>query len=385
MRSIRPLLALLAILELSCSKEREVTLPERSLGEATTRFSEPFTHISGIRELSDGRLIVADPGEKKVLLLDRDWTGSQPVGRQGQGPTEYSFPAAVLPYPGDSTLVHDLFQNRLLLFDPAGVPVRTIALPQSLGFGLELKADGQGNVYLRPNPLPGPGRMDGGAPDSAAVVKWNVASNTIDTVGRVRLPTLEGGGNEGGFVFMIQPMSAADDWAAAPEGWVGMVRVEPFSVAWSTSDGREIRGAELGYQPIPLTEADKTEWERARRENAGTRAISMSDGGGDGAISEGPPPEAGPPPDMPELKWPTHKPPFLEGAVMAGPGQRLWVLRTRSAGDAIPRYDVVDSTGTLVERVTLTEGSRIIGFGPSTIYVARTDEDGLEWLERYRQ
>ena len=91
-----------------------------------------------------------------------------------------------------------------------------------------------------------------------------------------------------------------------------------------------------------------------------------------------------PPPGRPELKWPTHKPPFLEGSVIAGPGRRPWVRRTGRAGEQTAFYDVIDSTGAVVERVSLSAQSRIVGFGPTSIYVARTDADGLQWLERYR-
>ena len=86
---------------------------------------------------------------------------------------------------------------------------------------------------------------------------------------------------------------------------------------------------------------------------------------------------------MPERKWPTHKPPFTEQSVLAGPGQQLWILRTQPAGQVLARYDVIDSTGRVKERVTLPVKSRIVGFGVSSVYVIRTDEDGLQWLERY--
>ena len=112
--------------------------------------------------------------------------------------------------------------------------------------------------------------------------------------------------------------------------------------------------------------------------------MTMQEGGGAVSISEGPAP-SGPPPGMPEMKWPTHKPPFLEQSVLAGPGQQLWILRTQPAGQDLARYDVVDSTGKVVERVTVPVKSRIVGFGVSTVYVVRTDEDGLQWLERYRR
>lgn len=182
---------------------------------------------------------------------------------------------------------------------------------------------------------------------------------------------------------MVQPMTPSDRWAVTQAGWIGLARHTPYSVDWVGTDGRQSRGAPIPYDPVAVVEADKAEYQRARQEQGGMR-ISMSDGGGDATISEGPAP-SGPPPGMPELKWPTHKPPFLEQSVLGGPDQQLWILRTQPAGQALASYDVIDSTGSVRERVTVPAGSRVVGFGASSVYVVRTDEDGLQWLERYRR
>ena len=375
-------LRFLFLLVLACRTPETSEIQERSLGEPTGRFAQPFTWITGIRELADGRLIVADQSEKTVVLIESGWTAARPVARQGQGPLEYSFPTAVIAFPGDSTLISDLLQRRLLLLDPSGEPIRTINFPPALGFGAELKGDGLGNVYSRASALPDPAQMRSGPPDSAALLRWNLASGRIDTAATVGLPQTESGASGGNFFMMVQPMTPADDWAVTQAGWIGLARHTPFSVDWVGADGRQTRGAIIPYEPVVVVEADKGEFERAQQDG-GSMRMTMQEGGGAVSISEGPAP-SGPPPGMPERKWPSHKPPFLEQSVLAGPGQQLWILRTQPAGQDLARYDVIDSTGTVIERVTVPVKSRIIGFGVSTVYVARTDEDGLQWLERYR-
>jgi hypothetical protein len=69
--------------------------------------------------------------------------------------------------------------------------------------------------------------------------------------------------------------------------------------------------------------------------------------------------------------------------VVTTPDGEVWVLRTRSASDKTPIYDVFDRTGALAKRVTLNPESRVVGFGKGTVYVARTDEDDLQYLQRY--
>jgi hypothetical protein len=56
-----------------------------------------------------------------------------------------------------------------------------------------------------------------------------------------------------------------------------------------------------------------------------------------------------------------------------------------SPGDATPKYDRFDAAGRLVGQVTLRPRSRVVGFGAGTVYVVRTDEDDLQYLERYRR
>ena len=63
----------------------------------------------------------------------------------------------------------------------------------------------------------------------------------------------------------------------------------------------------------------------------------------------------------------------------------MWIARTRSASEKTPVYDVFDRSGKLARKVTLNPDSRIIGFGTGTVYVVRTDQDDLQYLEKYRR
>ena len=74
--------------------------------------------------------------------------------------------------------------------------------------------------------------------------------------------------------------------------------------------------------------------------------------------------------------------PFLDG-VHATPEGEVWVLRTRPAGDSIPRYDVFDRQGNLERQVALNPSSKVFAFGRGTVYVLRTDADDLQHLQRF--
>jgi hypothetical protein len=92
------------------------------------------------------------------------------------------------------------------------------------------------------------------------------------------------------------------------------------------------------------------------------------------------------PQDASEIEWPETLPPFSgNDAVQMTPEGQVWVQRVKSANDKTPSYDVFDGTGKLVGAVTLRPKSRVAGFGKGTVYVVRTDDDDLQYLERYRR
>jgi hypothetical protein len=62
----------------------------------------------------------------------------------------------------------------------------------------------------------------------------------------------------------------------------------------------------------------------------------------------------------------------------------LWVKRTGPVGAPLT-YDLIDNAGKLTQRVVFPMGVRLVGFGANgAIYAARTDDDDLQYLQRYR-
>jgi hypothetical protein len=77
-------------------------------------------------------------------------------------------------------------------------------------------------------------------------------------------------------------------------------------------------------------------------------------------------------------------PPFLQGqnAIFSNDGY-LWVPRTGPVGQP-PTFDVIDRAGNVAQRVVLPAKARLLGFGNGTVYIARLDEDDLQYLQRHR-
>ena len=352
-----------------------------SLSEPTAAYSEPFSLISGLRELPDGRLLVTDAIDASLYVLDADLGNARKLAREGQGPDEYRQPDALNPWPGDSTLMTDLGNGRMTVIGPEFGFARTIPVVQQEAMGLQIilpqGVDASGYVYYQP-------RGDGIIRDTAEVVKWSPEAGGDPTpVARIKLSdvtekTSGSGGNIQQEVRQV-PLSAMDGWAVAADGRLAVVRAGDYHVDWVGQDGSLVSGAPVSYEPVPVRTADKEAWvERMSSRgvmmmvtnNNGNLNARMRRGGGRGV------------PDIDSYQWPETKPAFDAGSVRVDPDGHVWVGRYVSAGDP-PVMDVFDETGARVAVVELPDGREVVGFGPASVYLARADDLGFMWLERF--
>ena len=376
----------------------------RSISRMEAEYPDPFTCIQwgSIRELSDGRVVVADPTEKRLEVIDlRRGTGTK-IGREGSGPGEWAVPVRLIPLAGDTTLLFDPQNNRLLKILPNGtvaeqaVSLGTTSGPGMMGGLLSPRGyDRMGRVYSQGSGFvltPGAQRSPA---DSAPITRFDIRTAKTDTVGyistvRPQVQTSNSGGRQMTMVTINapNPFAPQQSWAVLPDGRVGIVTPDPYRVEWIGGPGARTGGPTATYDRIRVTEADKTaprsgpscaySITRGAPAGAAGAEVRATVGGGMRGGGGGAPP--------PRDDWPEFKPPFLSGqnTVVATPTGELWVLRARAANDEIPTYDVFDARGALVSRVALPKGGRLLGFGNGTVYLSRMDADDLVYIQRWR-
>ncbi len=361
-------------------------VPVRELTGPDATFPEAFALVQGVRELSDGRLMVADPLGQVLLVADLAAGTADTLGGVGQGPAEYRQPDGLFALPGDSTLLVDLGNARLTVIGPDGSFGETMPIAQGEpgpGGGLMLVlpqgVDAQGRLYFQP--IGGPGR---GFPDSAAVVRWDRHSQAMDTVTKVKLPAMKrttaGGPGERSVSLSPVPLSPEDAWAVASDGRVAAARSAGYHVEWIGPDGQVTRGERVEYEPVRIRRADKEQWLEGLGNGLrigvtienGDRRVSLGRGGGGG------------PGDVDRFEWPEHKPAFVADGVWVTPEGAIWVQRHVAAGEA-PLFDVYDGDAKLKYRINLPQGRELVGFGRGVLFAVRSDDYGLQWLERYRR
>lgn len=365
-------------------------LPLRRLGVPEVEFSEPFTAVTSLRELRDGRVLVADARDKIMQLVNFRAGTAIKVGREGAGPGEYGIPQSLVALPADTTLLYDPMNGRLLLILPDGTPGSVLRVPEfnPAARGTPRAADARGRFYYEVQRLGTPG----GPYDASRVdvVRFDRATARADTLATLQLPEQLSTGVRvlpGGMVrrFTNKPLASQDIAAYAADGRVAIVRAKDYHIEWLAPDGKQAVGPATPYERVRITNAEREAF-LASQTRPGNIIISSAPGAGSapGAPRAAPIPRGADPSADQPVEWPDHKPPFLAGAAAVAPDGRLWVLKTRPHDDPVPVYDVFDGGGRLVERIALPPRTRLAGFGRGVVYLARTDADDLQWLGRYR-
>lgn len=362
---------------------------QTSLGRPQAVFPEDFGSIQTVRELRDGRVLVADPLGKALYLLDMAQGRRRQVGSEGQGPGEYRQPDAVWALAGDSTLLVDLGNARLVVMGPdltfgatrpiaqgdfePGRPL-VLALPQGV--------DASGAVYFRGMPA---GLGAAAPPDSAEILRLPRGGGTPTTVGRFKLPdqnTIRSGGAQNQNVRMEPlPLTPEDAWGVASDGAVVIARSRDYHVEWIAPNGTRRSGAPVRWDPVRVGNAEKDEY-LADAGRGGGIAVSLTVENGRPSMSMQRGGAGTQAREASSYTWPERLPPFYGGRIPVDQQGRAWVRRRVRAG-APAAYDVFDRTGARLTTVTLQPGRRIVGFGPTSVYVVSHDEFDLAYLERY--
>ncbi len=393
----------------------------RTYSKPLVELAEPYTSVRGVRELTDGRVVVVDPRDKVVQLVDFKTGQATMLGREGSGPNEYQMPTSAFALPGDSTLIPDVLNSRFLLLGAGGKlagtwsPVSASVSSQGSGQRTVTRAgpppergagagpqivlggpggpmsmmsaravDAQGRIYGTGAPIViGPNGPK--AADSVPITRTTRKTLASDTVAWLQIPKgnaqVTGGSNNVNIRIGGNPFSAEDGWTVLPDGRVAVVRHGNYHVEIypASGNGAPIRGAPVRTPAIRVGEAEKEAWRESRR-SGGMMAIAVTQDGASGRRTQA---STAPAQVQEPDAWPSVLPPFQGSQVFAASNGQIWVGRYRAASDRNPRFDVFDATGKHVGQVVFPPRTNVIGFGRGVVYTVRMDEDDLQYLQRF--
>ncbi len=359
------------------------------LGKPLAEHPEALSRVTGFRELVDGRAIVADMGETRIVLLDFAKGTAAPISRVGSGPLEYRVPGPIFAA-GDTLVMPDMMLRRFLLIDATGKVVGTKPMTAKSGdilafvrLGRIVGIDKKGRFYSESR---GMTLVEGQMPkmsDTLALVRWSeigVKGDTITTrVEPLAMPDMQGDPTKGVRIKVkVPPIVTPHLWDVSAVGGVVMLFPDYHTERVAESGQRSV-GPRIPHTLSPLTTQDRARVMKRTREEAeigfklGRSMVAAASNG------------QGPKIDfelVEPVEWAKTKPAF--GAMHMAPDGRLWVSRTSAAFTDIAEYDVLDAKGQLVLRVTMPPKVTLVGFGKGLIYTVRQDEDDLRFLQRHR-
>jgi len=401
--------SLLASAVISAGAEAQQRPAVRPLGAITAKSTDTFSGLVTVRPLSNGSVLVNDVAGRRVLLFDPS-LGKSTVVADTTAATANAYASnigSLVAYRADTTLFVDPQSQSMLVVDPNGKVLKVLAIPRAEDAGTignpigNAAFDAQGRLVYRAFPRftfrggaagSGPGGFAlPDPPDSALIVRVDLATRKVDTVGMIRTPKIKletKTDDKGGIsvTSMVNPLPTVDDWVVTSDGRVAFVRGKDYHVDFVGADGARISAAKIPFDWQRMTDEDKVAFidsVKAARARLGASAPTPVLGGGGAPGGGGGAPQVniqigrggggGPRPVgagqgqlnfIPASELPDYKPPFFAGAARADSQGNVWI-RTISNVAGGPVYDVVNSKGELIDRVQVPADHSILGFGPN--------------------
>ena len=416
--------------------------PIRPLSPVEHASKELLGAVSQVRALPGGRVLVNDNAGRKLVLFDPTLAQFSIVADTTSATANaYSSRAAgIIQYKGDSTLFVDPTSLSMLVIDGTGKVTRVMSVPRPNEANALIGGpngtpgfDALGRlVYRAPAQFAMRGLGADGKmalptfPDSQALVRIDLASRAVDTLGFVKVPKInmsmtQDANGRMSISSMTNPMPVTDDWAVTSDGRVALVRGLDYHIDWIQGAERHSTAkipfawrhlddsTKVAFLDSAKTAAEKLrEQAQARMAAGGTGPIlggppaGGAAGGGDrvmvefkvGGRDEAParPNAAGanttftlPPIQMvAPSELPDYAPPFTTGSTRGDMEGNLWV-RTSNVVNGGSVYDVINTKGELVDRILVPAGRVISGFGiGGVVYMGVRETSGVR-LEQARR
>src|SRR5512141_592974 len=195
--------SLLAGAVVSTSLAAQQRPPVRPVGAVVAKSAEAFGNITAIRQLPGGRVLVNDAPNRRVLMFEPS-LATFAVVADSTSATANAYSGrfgGLIPYRGDSTIFVDPQSLSMLVIDAQGKVGRVMSVPRSQDAGM-LAAQTAGVdplgrlIYRAPPNIGRPNFVNGvisppDIPDSGAIIRVDLTSRKVDTVGFIKTPKVK--------------------------------------------------------------------------------------------------------------------------------------------------------------------------------------------------
>ncbi len=445
MRTVKGLLyaaIAVALLVFAGARSNAQSLPPiRQLGPVTAVGKDSFRAVTTVRQLPGGRLLVNDILGRRVVMLDSSLSIVSVVADTTSATANAygTRPGGLIAYHGDSTLFIDPASLSMLLIDPSGKVGRVMSAPRANDVGFLIGGpfgspgfDAQGRLIYRAPPrfvFSGPPPVAGQLPqfptppDSAALVRFDLATRKLDTVTWFKTPKINvtvtrSAEGEVRVSSVVNPLPQGDDWAILPDGSIAIVRGRDYHVDFVGPQG-VTSAPKIPFEWQHLSDSAKVAFiDSAKVAIEKMRASGQLSFGGFGPVATRTVVDSGPagaggrrgaggrdtalratgsrdsasgrsgipfptltlvqPSDLPD-----YKPAFVPGSTRADPDGNLWIRTSQNVNDR-PVYNLINSKGELVDRIQLPQNRTLIGFGSGGVVYLGVRDGMTAHLEKAR-
>ncbi len=305
----------------------------------------PVHEVADAVWLDDGRWAILSPLDHAVVLVDLERGRTAPFG--GASAREIEQPFHIF-RDGASVWIADWQRRRATHWSLEGRLLGEIPTADGLRGALPRARDPQGAWLFELRPAPG--RDGSGNRDSATIVR--LTSDRADTIGRLAPFDLAEVVADGRTRLERRLLSGQDRWGVTPGGQFWIARVDKNRVDWITGEGQRVEGEQLPDRVLPVTQNDRDLF--LNRFEEGLRSTVEA------------------------IPFAAIKPPF--DFAQTGPGESVWLTKSRAVGDTIRFYQVVGASGRLVAELTHPGLGRVVAIGGGQALVAESIEDGVRLL-----
>jgi hypothetical protein len=304
-------------------------------------------HAAGATRLSNGVIVVADPGAPAIRFFDPSGRPLRTVGRGGQGPGEFTAPWWLGQCGADSVFVWDYAQQEMTVIDSAGRIAREYRVLRDPAF-FYCSRDGLFAIHLSPRePLPANEKVPH---QTAALWLADASGNYTRLLGEVPI-----GEN--------RPLGKLTRIAVARDRlYVGTA--DSAFVDVYTLDGQRAGALPVGVAPRRPTERN---YERAidaqvamlgdRETREAARRLLL------------------------EIPMPEYRPPYTN--LFADPGGTLWVV-TSAPGDPVTELRAIGLDGRTLKVLRLPVELTVFEVGHDHLLGMYEDETGEQHVALYR-
>jgi len=299
----------------------------------------PVVGVASAASRSDGKWTALALLEDQLYLAD--FAGKSVAPFPGITKADVPHPVTLIGI-GDTIIVGDWGLRRFTEWSPTGQRLAAWPAPDSLQGALPRARDAAGQWYFELWPDAKP---DGsGLIDSGAVVRADPQLGHFDTLARLAPPELVKVSGVDGMHYQRRSMGGNDAWGVLPDGTLWVARVFQNQIEWHHPGVKTIvRSPRLPDLVLTVSDMDREIYVRRFPEDQRQTAREV--------------------PNAPV------KPPFEH--VFAVPGGRLWLAKSDTALARLRHFQVVDSTGVLLNIAVPTYG---FALGVTADYIVMGEE-----------